>query len=73
MSRKLIFCCPCGFYCEAVRQEDALALIVLHVTRCHGDHMPFGITKSEAMALLREECVEEHKKKPVEHRIMLIQ
>ncbi len=72
MNKKLTFNCPCGFYCETIRQDDAVALIQLHVQRSHKDHMPFGITKTEALVLLREEQFEEQKKKVSDRTMVLV-
>jgi hypothetical protein len=35
--------------------------------------MPFGITKTEALVLLREEQFEEQKKKVSDHTMVLVQ
>jgi len=48
--------CPCGYSFEAFCSEnDAVALVKLHVERFHSDVLPFGITHAEALTLLKIE------------------
>ncbi len=47
--------CPCGFtFTTPHGQEDAIAIIQLHVNRVHHTDYPHGLTKEEAIADLKK-------------------
>jgi hypothetical protein len=46
--------CPCGFtFTTPHGQEDAIAIITLHVNRVHSKDFPKGLTRAEAIADLK--------------------
>ena len=53
LPKKHVFICPCGFYLETLNRNDAIVLIQLHVQQHHADHLPFGITQTEAEVFLK--------------------
>ncbi len=55
MKEKLTWQCPCGFALEAFRGiEDAITLVQVHIETSHKDYLPFGITRTEVLALLKK-------------------
>lgn len=56
LRKKLKHQCPCGYAFETFRSEnDAVAMVQLHVERYHKDFLPFGITNAESLTLLKIE------------------
>lgn len=53
-ARKKLRCtCPCGYGFETFNSEDkAIAMVQAHFNKFHMDMLPFGITTTEARALL---------------------
>ncbi len=52
-TRKLKIACPCGYGFETCNSEDnAIAMVQAHFNKFHADMLPFGITTTEARALL---------------------
>ena len=61
MKKKLRGKCPCGYIFDAFSDEkSAIVEVRLHFERFHKDFLPFGITNTEALALLRKNS--EHRK-----------
>ena len=59
LRKKLKVLCPCGYSFTTFSDEiEAVSLIRLHVERFHKDALPFGITTSEALMLLKEDYKE---------------
>ncbi len=55
LNKKLIWQCPCGFAIEAFRGiNDAITLVQVHIETSHKDYLPFGVTRTEILALLRK-------------------
>ena len=47
--------CPCGFtFSTPHGQEDAIAIITLHVNRIHKQDFPNGLSRAEAIADLKK-------------------
>ena len=54
MGKKITCRCPCGYFFETLQDETyALAKVREHFELFHRDSLPFGITDSEAFALLK--------------------
>jgi hypothetical protein len=53
--KKKISCqCPCGYSFEGIYSKNqAILLVQLHVESAHKNLLPFGITKNEALTLLK--------------------
>lgn len=46
--------CPCGFsFTTPHGQDDAVAIVQLHVSRVHAKDYPKGISKQEAVKLVK--------------------
>jgi hypothetical protein len=57
---KLMGECPCGFqFTTPHGQDDAVAVLMNHVERIHKKDMPKGVTRTEALKLIKP--VEEKK------------
>ncbi len=55
MNKKLIWQCPCGFAIEVFRGlNDAITLVQVHIETSHKDYLPFGVTRTEILALLKK-------------------
>ncbi len=55
MKKNLRGQCPCGYDFGIFSEEkDAIAAVRLHFEHFHNDFLPFGITKAEALSLLKE-------------------
>jgi hypothetical protein len=55
MANKLGVDCPCGFsFVTPHGQEDAVAVVQLHVDRVHKADYPKGISRAEALTHLKE-------------------
>ena len=55
MNKKLSGQCPCGYGFGTFDDEkDAIVEVRLHFERFHKDFLPFGITDTEALALLKK-------------------
>ncbi len=47
--------CPCGYDFGIFSEEkEAIAAVRLHFEHFHNEFLPFGITKAEALSLLKE-------------------
>jgi hypothetical protein len=55
LRKKLSGNCPCGYFFGTFNDEkEAIVKVKLHFERFHKDFLPFGITSSEALALLKK-------------------
>jgi hypothetical protein len=55
LKRKLSFQCPCGYVFDAFNDyKDAIVAVRLHFDCFHKDFLPFGITNTEVLALLKK-------------------
>ena len=55
MANKLGVECPCGFsFVTPHGQDDAVAVVQLHVERVHKADYPQGISRAEALTHLKE-------------------
>lgn len=55
MRKMLNVQCPCGYRFKTFgSNNDAIAIIKLHVESFHKDFLPFGITNDEALTLLNK-------------------
>jgi hypothetical protein len=63
LKRKLRIQCPCGYVFDVLSTEkDALVQVRRHFDRFHKDFLPFGITETEALSLIKNEGVIENQK-----------
>ena len=68
LKRKLRIQCPCGYVFDVLSTEkDALVRIRLHFERFHKDLLPFGITNSEALSLIKNAQVNGKQKDSSRH------
>ena len=55
MVNKLSVDCPCGFsFVTPHGEEDALAVVQLHIDRVHKADYPQGISRADALAHIKE-------------------
>ena len=55
MTGKLGAECPCGFnFATPHGEDDAVAVIQLHIDRIHKNDFPNGVTRTEAMTHIKE-------------------
>ena len=55
MPKKLAMECPCGFsFVTPHGEDDAAAVVQLHIDRVHKKDFPKGISRSEALKDLKE-------------------
>jgi hypothetical protein len=55
MASKLSVECPCGFtFMTRHGQDDAVAVVQLHIDRIHKSDYPQGISRAEAITHLKE-------------------
>jgi hypothetical protein len=55
MAKKLMGECPCGFsFVTPHGEDDAVAVMQLHVNRIHRKDYPKGISRSDAMKHVKE-------------------
>ena len=55
MKKKVTWECPCGFALENVSEiDEAVAIVQVHVAKFHKDYLPFGITRTEVLMLLKK-------------------
>ena len=63
LKRKLSVQCPCGYIFDAFNNyKDAIVAVRLHFESFHKDFLPFGITNTEVLALLKKGRTQENKK-----------
>ena len=68
LKRKLRIQCPCGYVFDVLSTEkEALVRIRLHFERFHKDFLPFGITNTEALSLIKEAGVNGKQKASSSH------
>ncbi len=61
---KLRIQCPCGYIFDTFNDyKAAIATVRLHFDRFHKDFLPFGITNTEVLALLKKGRI--HRKQKV--------
>lgn len=55
LRKKLTGECPCGYVFETLKGiDDAVLMVQVHVDNFHKNHLPFGITKTEVLELLKK-------------------
>jgi hypothetical protein len=55
MAKKLGATCPCGFsFVTPHGEDDAVAVLQLHVERIHKKDYPKGVSKAEALKQIKE-------------------
>ena len=55
MRKRLIGHCPCGYvFVIFAEEKKAISLVQSHFDRFHKDLLPFGISSSEALAILND-------------------
>jgi hypothetical protein len=68
LKRKLRIQCPCGYVFDVLSTEkEALVRIRLHFERFHKDFLPFGITNTEALSLIKKAVVNGKQKASSRH------
>ena len=68
MKRKLRIQCPCGYVFDVLSTEkDALVQVRMHFECFHKDFLPFGITDTEALSLIKKAGVNGKQKEPSSH------
>jgi hypothetical protein len=54
LKRKVTWECPCGFTIEKVSEiNKAVTIVQMHIEKFHKDYLPFGITRTEILMLLK--------------------
>jgi hypothetical protein len=55
LKRKLSVQCPCGYVLDGFNDyKDAIVAVRLHFENFHKNFLPFGITNTEVLALLKK-------------------
>jgi hypothetical protein len=55
MAKKLGVTCPCGFsFVTPHGEDDAVAVVQLHVNRIHKKDYPKGLSRAEALKEIKE-------------------
>jgi hypothetical protein len=55
MAKKLMGECPCGFsFITPHGEDDAVAVVQLHINRIHKKDFPKGVSKADAMKHVKE-------------------
>jgi hypothetical protein len=55
LKKKLRFQCPCGYIFDTFNDcKSAIVAVKLHFEYFHNDLLPFGITNTEVLALLKK-------------------
>jgi hypothetical protein len=72
LKKKVTWECPCGFALETARGINAAVIMVqVHIEKFHKDYLPFGITRTEAVALLKKTGKAKRKTKTAEEMVLL--
>jgi hypothetical protein len=54
LKKKVTWECPCGFVIEDVSEiNEAVTVVKMHIEKFHKDYLPFGITRTEILMLLK--------------------
>jgi hypothetical protein len=63
LKRKLRIQCPCGYVFDVLSTEkDALVQVRMHFECFHKDFLPFGITDTEALSVIKNAGVNRKQK-----------